>query len=601
MNSIGLSPSLNKQMAKDTQTKINSKNQFLANIPPWIFIGAAIVLFPIFAFMTINNINRQKENSFRLLFEKGAALIRAFEAGTRTGIMMRGANFQLQRLLTETAQQPDISYLLVTNKTGRILAHSNPSVIGKFHGRDLNLSDIAGSSEVKWRQISTDDGKKVFETFRHFQPHGGPMGMPREHMLRRLPPDAQTRLFDETSGMIIFVGLDMSTVESARLADARHTIVMAVILLFVGFSGIILLFVTQSYKGARSSLSRIKAFSDNIVENIPIGILTVDPQKKIASLNHAAESILCISGKDAIGKDSAEVLPGRLMERIEAIKHKEEVIGEEINCTVRKKKIPVELGATMLHDESDTFLGTVILLKDLSEVSALRKEISRNQRLASIGRLAAGVAHEIRNPLSSIKGFAVYFKERYGQKPEDANIADVMVQEVERLNRVVGQLLEFSKPITISKKFIDIKSFMDDSLKMIERQAAEKNIHIQTAYSFTENKALIDPDRLRQVLLNLYLNALESMDTSGRLTVEAEKDEDGNGIVITVSDTGSGIREEDLANIFDPYFTTKPAGTGIGLALVHNIIDASNGSIQVSSTPGKGTRVTLFLPEGMNE
>jgi len=586
-------------MQKPSHIETPFKNRMLTNVPPWIFIGAVIVLFPIFAFITINNINRQKENSIRLLFEKGAALIRAFEAGTKTGMMMHGGDFQLQQLLMETAQQPDILYLLVTDKTGRIRAHNKPSYIGKFHGKDLDLVEILNLSEVKWRQISMDNGEKVFEIFRKFRPNLSPTNMHRGHMMRRqmFQPETNNRNFDEMSGMIIFVGLDMSSIESARLSDARHTIVMAVILLLVGFSGIILLFLTQSYRTARTSLYRIKAFSDNIVENMPIGILTTDPQKKIVSMNNAAGNILCVSGKDIIGKDAKQILPNKLYDKIENLNDEEGFVEEEIDCPIRGIKIPIELNTTLLNDESGGSLGKVILLKDLSEVSELRKEIARSQRLASVGRLAAGVAHEIRNPLSSIKGFATYFKERYDKKAEDENIANVMVQEVDRLNRVVSQLLEFSKPITITKKSIRMKPFIEDSLKMIEQQAAEKKINIQTIYLFEEDKALLDTDRLSQVLLNLYLNALESMEKGGRLTVEVKKDEERNGISVVISDTGIGINEHNLGNIFDPYFTTKPTGTGIGLAIVHNIIEAHNGSIQVSSSLGKGTRVTLFLPE----
>ena len=151
------------------------------------------------------------------------------------------------------------------------------------------------------------------------------------------------------------------------------------------------------------------------------------------------------------------------------------IVEKEIDCRFRNgKKIPLEVSATLLHDDDQTFLGYVLLFKDLSEVRALRKEIVRSQRLASVGRLASGVSHEIRNPLSSIKGFATYFKERYHNKPEDQHIAKLMIQEVDRLNRVVGQLHEFARPITIARKPIQIKDFIADSLKLIERQAAER-------------------------------------------------------------------------------------------------------------------------------
>jgi two-component system sensor histidine kinase HydH len=241
------------------------------------------------------------------------------------------------------------------------------------------------------------------------------------------------------------------------------------------------------------------------------------------------------------------------------------------------------------------FLGYVVLCKDLSEVHSLRKEVARSQRLASVGRLAAGVSHEIRNPLSSIKGFATYFKERYSDVPENQQISNLMIQEVDRLNRVVGQLHEFARPITVSKKSIRINPFLKDSIKLIERQASEANISIRTDFDSEIDEILVDPDRINQVLLNLYLNAIESMNNGGSLTVSLVKNSKKNGIDINVSDTGTGITEDDLSHIFDPYFTTKASGTGLGLAIVHNIMEAHGGEITIESRLGQGTTVTIFF------
>ena len=136
----------------DTMTPENPGSKYRTGVPPWIFIGAVAVLFPIFAFMTLQSINRQRENSTRLLVEKGAALIRSFEAGTRSGMLgMHGSGFKLQNLLSETAQQSDIEYLLVTDAGGRILAHGDPARIGGFHGRELDLPAVARSRETRWR------------------------------------------------------------------------------------------------------------------------------------------------------------------------------------------------------------------------------------------------------------------------------------------------------------------------------------------------------------------------------------------------------------------------------------------------------------------
>jgi len=320
---------------------------------------------------------------------------------------------------------------------------------------------------------------------------------------------------------------------------------------------------------------------------MPIGLVATDDRQRITSLNHVAGTILGLSAEAVMGENAADVLPDDLWQMLKDLDMEKGVVEKEIDCTVGEAEmIPLEISAisaTSLRDENGTFLGYVILFKDLSEVRSLRKEIARSQRLASVGRLAAGVSHEIRNPLSSIKGFATYFKERYHDVPENQQISNLMIQEVDRLNRVVGQLHEFSRPIKISRKSIPIEAFLKNSLKLIERQASEAKIDIKTRFDPEIDTAFFDSDRINQVLLNLYLNAIESMGNEGTVTVTLEKNMKKDGIEIRVSDTGTGISENDLAHIFDPYFTTKASGTGLGLAIVHNIVEAHGGEIKVKT------------------
>lgn len=574
--------------------------RYRTGIPAWIFIGTAVILLPIFAFMTMANINRQKENMVRMLVEKGAALIRSFEAGTRTGMMGRmSGSFKLQRLLIETAQQPDIIHLLVTDIYGRIIADSDANRIGEWYESALELEKLANHKTVQWRRVRQPDGTEIFEVFRRFFPTAQPWRNRPEHMMmhqgfgftgrqernRPLPPQ------------FIFVGLDTGSITAAQKADVRHTIVMGIILLLIGSAGIVLLFLAQSYRTTRASLSRIKAFSDNLVENMPIGLVAVDDQQRVASFNHVAHSILGFALEKAVGQSAARLLPQELWQQINGLAFDKGVIEKEVECSLRNgRRIPLAISATVLHDEDGTFLGHVLLLKDLREVYALRKKIQRNQRLASVGRLAAGVAHEIRNPLSSIKGFATYFKERYHDKPDDQQIANIMIQEVDRLNQVIGQLLDFARPVKISQKNISAASLIENSIKLIERQAAEKGIEIQTGIAENIRTVFLDPDRVNQVLLNLYLNSLDAMENNGRLCVDVFADEQNSELAIKVSDTGYGINREDLAHIFDPYFTTKSTGTGLGLAIAHNIVEAHGGRIAVESNAGQGTAFTVYLP-----
>ena len=572
--------------------------KFWTAVPPWVLIGAVAVLLPIVVFVTVENVNRQKQKSIQMLLEKAAALIRSFEAGTRTGMMgMQWGEFQLQQLLSETAQQPDIVYLIVTDEAGKAIAHSNPEQIGRIHGADLDLKKISGSKKLHWRQITLPDGRNVFEVYRKFIPSGPTRGrgMMRRHMQMMGNWSENRRITD--AAQIIFVGLDMSPIEAARKADVRHAVIMGAILLLVGFAGFTLLFMVQSYRTTRASLSRIKAFSDNVVENVPIGLLALDHEGKIAAFNRGAETILQLSARQVIGQAADRIIPAKLLDEINHAKNQSEVIEKEIECRLSTGKlVPLEIGASRLEDEDGVFLGNVLLFKDLTEVQALRKEVARSQRLASVGRLAAGVAHEIRNPLSSIKGFATYFKQRYPDRPQDQQTADIMIQEVDRLNRVVGQLLEFARPVPVKPKTVSLQVLLDDSIKLVSDRAAEKGISIRIQNSALTDEVQIDPDRLNQVLLNLYLNAIDSMESGGDLKVEISSDGKNRDVVIKVSDTGKGISRENLGKIFEPYFTTKSSGTGLGLAIAHNIIEAMGGKITVESEKEAGTIFTVALP-----
>lgn len=574
-----------------------------SGIPPWIILGLVIVLVPIFFFWTLQNINKQKENMAFLLSEKGAALIRSFEAGTRTGMMgmmgMRAGGFQLQKLLTETAQQPDILYLIVTDTAGVILAHSDPSRIGGVYGADLDLDRVSRTEGIMWRRAQNPGSPPTFEVFRRFRPthipHRGGRWMMHPGWHTESPgPEKE----GGDPKQIIFVGMDMSALEAARKEDMRHTVIMGAILLLIGLAGMMTLFWAHAYRTARTSLTRIKAFSDHLVENMPIGLAAVDAKGLIVSFNQAAESVLRHRAPEVLGREASEVLPGKLLALTRRLEGERGIIEEEIDCPVEGgRTVPMDVSVSQLQVEDGAYGGYLVLFRDLSEVRELKEEVERSRRLASLGRLAAGIAHEIRNPLSSIKGFATYFKERYRDNPDDQNTAGIMIQEVDRLNRVIGQLLEFARPMTVERRPYPIQQIIQHGLKMIEREAGEKGISIRTDLDPDIREVSVDPDRINQVLLNLFLNAMEAMEGGGTLSVSLFRDAEGQGVKIAVSDTGRGIGREELNHVFDPYFTTKQSGTGLGLAIVHRIIESHRGEARVESEPGKGTTVILFLPE----
>ncbi|MDA8126444.1 MAG: ATP-binding protein [Deltaproteobacteria bacterium] len=560
-----------------------------AIIPPWLIIGAVAILVPLFIVMTLENIDRQKGQTTRLLVEKGASLIRSFEAGARTGIGMRWSGFQLQKLLMETAREPDVDYLIVTDTRGTILADSDPTRLGMGYGLDLDLPAIARSETTAWRQVPNEEGADTFEIYRRFAPTSGPFpGFSDPD--RPPPPDAAP------PGLVIFVGLDMGPILAAQAEDRRNTIWMAVIFLLIGFAGIFLLLLAQGYRATRSSLSRVKAFSDGLVEHMPMGLIAVDGEGTLTVFNRTAEIVFCLQAEAVLGKPMPEILPERCREIFREMAREGRLIEREIDCPVTGSRIlPLEVIATPLTEENGSLLGHVFLFRDLTEVRRLTLEIARSRRMASLGSLAAGVAHEIRNPLSSIKGFAAFFRERHGEIPEEREAADVMIKEVERLNRVISQLLEFARPLAMKLQPTSPRAVIRHTLHTVEGQAREKGIAVEADLPPEMGEIPLDADRMSQVLLNLYLNALAAMEGGGALRVALAPGDDGT-VRITIADTGAGIRREDLSRVFDPYFTTKPAGTGLGLPIVQKIVEAHGGEVQIASEPGKGTTVTILLP-----
>jgi two-component system sensor histidine kinase HydH len=578
------------------QEKKGRKRRLWAMIPPWMIIGSVMILVPLFIVMTFESISRQKELTSRLLIEKGEALIRSFEAGARTGIGMRWGGFQLQKLLMETAQQPGIDYLIVTDARGAIMADSDPARIGLSYGTDLDLEKIAHSETLAWRQVSHSEEPEAdtFEIYRRFAPIRGRFpGFPNPLLV---PPPVRPDTDTRGSGFVIFVGLDMGPLITAQNEDRRRIIWMAVIFLLIGYSGIIMLFLAQGYRTARSSLSRVRAFSNSLVENMPIGLVATDGEGILTAFNQTAETILSRRAGDVIGKRAEEILPGSCREIFRELADDRRIVEREIDCTIAEgRMIPMEVIATTLHEDDGAFLGRVILFRDMTEMRRLKQEIVRSQRLASLGSLAAGVAHEIRNPLSSIKGFATYFRERYEDNPDDRETAETMISEVDRLNRVITQLLEFARPMTMNRLPTSIQALIRHALKTVEGQARERGIIIETKLPPEIGEIPLDADRISQVLLNLFLNAIAAMDQGGSLRVSLER-RDGRTIRIAIADTGAGIRKEDLLRVFDPYFTTKPSGTGVGLPIVQKIVEAHGGEILLESEPGRGTTATLLLP-----
>jgi two-component system sensor histidine kinase HydH len=573
---------------------------------PWIIIGSVVILLVTVVVLALQNYQREEGYVSSILSEKGAALIRTIEAGARTGMrrMMWGGE-QVQSLIEESALAPEVLYIMVITPQGRVLAASDKKIIGTDAGDRAYLKSLDLSGKIGWEITSTSDQGRSFEVFKYFNPISDPpvwrkrepgRGMHnREMMMGRendwcFPADS-----GEKGRSVIVVGLDPGPFEVARDTDIRNTIIISAVLIVLGLAGFVSMYWMQNYRSAQKALQDTSAIADEVVASLPVGLIATDKEGKIAFYNGAAELITGLDLSDARGKLPEDILPGNFCELKRALDRGASIFEKEMTCEFAADTIvPLSVSASKIINDAGQFVGQVLILRDLREVRRLQEAVRRQEKLAAIGGLAAGVAHEIRNPLSSIKGLASYFKSKFDDGSEDKEAADVMIQEVDRLNRVISELLDFVRPTDLQVKTVDLNELVAHSVRLIQQEANAKSITIHINAAARPLMADVDADRLTQCLLNLYLNALQAMSPGDRLTVATGWA--GQSISIDVEDTGRGIPAEDIDKIFDPYFTTKAKGTGLGLAIVHKIIEAHKGHLRVQTVPGQGTKVSIILP-----
>lgn len=582
------------------------KNKTSPGLPtsPWIILGSTAILLAVVLVLAIANTNREKRYMAQMLKTKGAALIQAVEAGARTGMtgmMWRGQ--EVQRLLEETARLPDVRFMAVVDRNGRVVAHSDKARIGAPFRQGEPLQHLGPDQIENWELVEGANGQRVFEVHRHFRPLDEALGPGAGHMAammrrhgRQLSREGDWFQPYKRQELIIVAGLDVSPFEEAIRGDILNTVVLSAVLLVMGFGGLVSLSWMQNYRVAQKNLQDTTAYADEIVTHLPVGLIATDPSGKIAFFNSAAERITGLDLAQLRGKSANDNLPSNLCGLQEALERGDTVLEQEMTCIMPAgREVPVSVSAVPIVNAVEDYVGQVLILRDLREVRRLQDEVRRQEKLAAIGGLAAGVAHEIRNPLSSIKALATFFSGQFASGSEGREAAEVMTQEVDRLNRAITELLEFARPTDLKPQPTDMGFLIERSLQLVRQDAADRDIHIEMHIDDALCPVWIDPDRFSQCLLNLYLNAIQAMDNGGTLGVRCRSNSAGQ-LEIAVSDTGLGIAPADRQQIFNPYFTTKPKGTGLGLAIVHKIVEAHEGRLQVESTAGKGSRFTLRLP-----
>lgn len=350
---------------------------------------------------------------------------------------------------------------------------------------------------------------------------------------------------------------------------------------------------------ATRSLADLRVLHERIVESIRSGVITTDLQGHIYTFNAAAEEITGYKIEDVRGQD-ASIFFGDMTRQI----------ADSMNAAVTGKVSPrfqadcltpdglaLRLGFSIapLSGESGETSGMVITFQDLTDIRALEETSRRQDRMAAVGRLAASIAHEIRNPLAAMRGSIQMLRSEMDVSTEQAQLMEIILRESDRLNKIVADYLNYARPRPAELKNVDISALVADTFKLL-KNSAELSISHVLEEDLPNRPAIVsgDPEQLKQVCWNIARNALKAMPDGGKFSVSLAE-VDGNRLRLSFSDTGCGMMPEQVERLFEP-FTSTTGGTGLGLSIVYQIIRDHSGTINVRSRQGEGTTITIELP-----
>jgi PAS domain S-box-containing protein len=359
-----------------------------------------------------------------------------------------------------------------------------------------------------------------------------------------------------------------------------------------------------------TEVQNAKIYNEILLQNLTTGVIAAGADGRITVFNNEAEQITGSKSNDLLDH-SIEDLPASIRELVqETLQSKERPENRELILDSAEGSVVVRASSSIFHGQQGEMLGVLVVLTDITALKRLELQIRRSDRLASLGTLSAGMAHEIKNPLVSIKTFAQLLPERYQDSDFRETFSNLIGHEIDRIDSLVNQLLRFARPAKPLLKPMHVHAVLEKSLQLVGHRLYQKEIKLTRSWRADVDTIRADADQLEQVFLNFFLNAMDAMKRGGEMVVSTEirpAEEwvaavtGSNGDVdellrITIRDNGEGIRREDIPHVFDPFFTTKDYGTGLGLSVVHGIIQEHAGQIEVESELSKGTAFHILLP-----
>lgn len=506
-----------------------------------LFVGAILVVaLGIFTYVSINS---QKKQLIGEVLRGASRISETVKRSTRYD-MLKYQSEDVHKIIETIGEQEGIEKIRVFNKEGEIMFSTDKKEIGSMVDKKAEACYACHSAERPLEKLPIPERNRIYKTKDGHRVLG--MINPIYNEKDCYTSDCHVHPSSQKVLGVLDIGMSLAEVDDQIRGNQNKMLAFAVVV-FLGISGTIGIFV-------RRSVSR------------PVRAL-VDGTKKIATGNLGYT--LKIDSKDEIGElaDSFNRMTKDLEEAQKELREWSKVLEKRV--------------------EERTF-----------ELKKTQEQLVQSEKLASLGKLAAGIAHEINNPLTGVLTYSSLLLKDEKVDPQMKEDLEVIVNETTRCRRIVKGLLEFARQTEPSKSPADINKVLEETLSLIQHQAIFHNVKVEKKLREALPKVMVDVDQIKQVFVNIILNAAEAMSQGGTLTIESDLDSEKRFVLISFTDTGCGISEENLSKIFDPFFTTKRSGkgTGLGLSVSYGIIQRHNGFLEVKSQLGKGSTLTIKLP-----
>ncbi len=615
------------------RTRIRSNTSLQTRLITYTVILLSL-LMPVTTYL---GIKRERQSIFDQMQKDGIALAKAFALGAENALLLQRAG--LSRVAGEASRTKGIEYLQIVDRERVVIGHTDISRMG------VRVKDSLYIKALQTPITAVEQGDKPINLISK--------NAAGENIFRVIVPLVTL----DSIGGLLEIGLDMTGITRAIRHTNYQSLLIAAIALFCGiiyiwffarsltrpikelakaagkvadgdlehaihirgrdeignlassfdFMTIKLREYMGNLKKSNTELAEqitlvknLHVYIENILNSITVGIVTIDLDATITYLNTTGKNILELDKRDLIGRHIESVFsPDHFI----PVALRELTINNHI-CRGHEMSFRrasggeslLSLSTARLFNQHADVVGYAVTFEDVTEIRLLQRSVQHTEKMAAMGKLAAGIAHEIRNPLGAIKTCAQYLESNSAAEESVHRFSRLIVRESKRMDQLISRLLNFTRPAECDFQYTDINTLIQGAVDLVSFKVNGMDITIEKEYQENLPGIFVDAKRLSQAVFNILLNAIEAVGDTGKLTVSTKCNQVNEQVEIAVTDTGKGIPEDQLENVFNPFYTTRPGGTGLGLAIVQQIIVEHNGTIAVRSDVEKGTCFTIALP-----